>query len=99
MIARVWRGATRLEDAEEYVRYIEQTGLAEYKATPGNRGAWILWRPQGDRAEILTLSFWESRESIVGFAGADIDKAVYYPEDDRYLIHHEPTVEHYHLTG
>lgn len=95
MIARVWRGATRLEDAEEYVRYIQETGIAAYRATPGNRGAWIMWRPAGERAEIVTLSFWDSREAITGFAGPDIDRAVYYPEDDRYLVERGPFVEHY----
>jgi len=99
MIARVWRGATRLEDAVEYVRYIEGTGIAEYRATPGNRGAWIMWRPARELAEIMTLSFWDSREAVAGFAGPDIDKAVYYPEDDRYLVRRRPTVEHYELSG
>jgi heme-degrading monooxygenase HmoA len=99
MIARIWRGATRLEDAEAYVRYIEKTGLDEYKRTPGNQGAWIMWRAVGDRAEFATLSFWESRASIVGFAGEDVDKAVFYPEDDRYLVHREPTVEHYEVAA
>jgi hypothetical protein len=51
MIARVWRGATRLQDAEAYVAYVQRTGLAAYRATPGNLAAWVLWRPVGDEAE------------------------------------------------
>jgi hypothetical protein len=31
----------------------------------------------------------------VGFAGDDIDQAVFYPEDDRYLIDRELTVKHF----
>ena len=98
MIARIWRGATLLKDAEEYVRYVERTGIEAYRSTPGNRGAWVMWRPVGDRAEILTMSLWDSRAAIEGFAGADIDRAVYYPEDDRYLVSHELTVEHYEVS-
>lgn len=95
MIARTWRGATRAEDAAEYAEYIRTTGIAEYAATPGNRGAYLLYRIEGDRAEILTLSFWDSLESIHGFAGDDIDQAVFYPEDDRYLVERDLTARHY----
>jgi hypothetical protein len=35
MIARIWRGATRAEDAEGYVGYLEGTGLKEYRETAG----------------------------------------------------------------
>jgi hypothetical protein len=31
---------------------------------------------------------------IRGFAGEDISKAVYYPEDERWLVAHEDTVTH-----
>jgi heme-degrading monooxygenase HmoA len=95
MIARIWRGVTRPEDAQAYEAYIEATGFAAYKQAPGNLGAWILKQVSGDRAEFVTFSFWESREAIEAFAGHDIDKAVYYPEDDRYLIERDLTVQHY----
>jgi heme-degrading monooxygenase HmoA len=99
MIARIWRGATRLTDAEAYVAYLERTGLAEYRATPGNAGAWVLWRAVGDEAEFLTLSIWQSEEAVRRFAGDDISRAVFYPEDDRYLTRRELTVEHYEVAG
>jgi hypothetical protein len=44
------------------------------------------------------LSFWDSRHAIEAFAGHDIDKSVYYPDDDRYLIDRDPTVRHYQIT-
>ncbi len=43
MIARIWRGAARADDAAAYARYIQETGIEGYKKTPGNRGAWALW--------------------------------------------------------
>ncbi|WP_324276862.1 hypothetical protein [Blastococcus brunescens] len=49
------------------------------------------------RTEILTLSFWKSREVIAGFAGDDISRAVFYPEDDRYLVDREATVTHFEV--
>jgi heme-degrading monooxygenase HmoA len=95
MIARTWRGWTRPEDADEYVRYVQETGIAQYRATPGNRAAYILRREDGDRTEFLTLTFWDSLESVRGFAGDDIEAAVFYPEDDRFLVDRETVARHF----
>lgn len=97
MIARIWRGAVHTEDAEEYAQYIRDTGFAEYARTDGNRGAWMLRRDQGGETEFVTLSMWESREAIERFAGEDIEAAVLYPEDERYLIRGESSIEHYDI--
>ncbi len=97
MIARIWRGATRLEDAERYLDYLATTGLRDYRATPGNQGAWALWRERHGVAEFLTLSFWESSAAIQGFAGPDIERAVFYPADDEFLVERELSVEHYEV--
>ena len=99
MIARIWRGAVRADDAAAYASYIQETGIAAYQETPGNRGAWLLWRVAGEQAEIITLSFWESRQAIQGFAGQDIEQAVFYPEDDRFLVERDLTVRHYEIAG
>jgi heme-degrading monooxygenase HmoA len=99
VIARIWKGAVRRGDGDAYAEYIGETGLVEYAATPGNRGAWLLRRDAEDRTEFLTFTLWDSLEAIRGFAGDDVDTAVYYPEDDRYLIEREPTVAHYEVAG
>ena len=99
MIARIWRGAVRLNDADEYAAYIEDTGFREYGETAGNRGAWMLRRDEGEKTEFITLSFWDSRDAIVGFAGEDIEEAVFYPEDDRFLIERENRVTHYDIVA
>ena len=95
MIARIWRGATRQEDADAYVEYLRGTGLKEYRETPGNLGAWVLWRIVNGRAEFVTFSLWESEEAVRGFAGDDIGRAVFYPQDDRFLVERDNTVTHY----
>ena len=95
MVVRTWRGWTRTEDTDAYAEYILGTGIVEYKATPGNQGAYLVSRPDGDRTEFVTISFWDSRESIVAFAGDDIDRAVFYPKDERFLIDREATVKHF----
>ncbi len=95
MIARIWRGATAAADGDVYLDYLEKTGLAEYRATPGNRGVLTLRRTVGGRAEFLLLSLWESEEAIRGFAGDDIGRAVYYPEDDRFLVERDDRIDHF----
>jgi len=99
MIARIWRGATRAEDGAAYVDYLRDTGLREYRETDGNEGAWVLWRMVSDRAEFVTLSFWESEDAIRRFAGDEIERAVFYPEDDRFLIERESTAAHYEIVA
>jgi heme-degrading monooxygenase HmoA len=100
VIARMWRGWVRTADRDAYVAYIERTGMAGYRETPGNQGAQMLARDVGDgRTEIITLSFWESLEAIHGFAGEDIAQAVFYPEDDRYLVERETTVTHHQVVS
>jgi heme-degrading monooxygenase HmoA len=98
MIARIWSGAVRSEDADAYAAYIGETGLAGYVATPGNRGAWLLRREVGERTEFVAFTLWESLDAIRAFAGDDVEAAVYYSEDDRYLVERDAKVKHYEVT-
>jgi heme-degrading monooxygenase HmoA len=98
MIARMWRGWVQTGKVEAYVDYIERTGLAGYRSTPGNLGAQMWTRDLGDgRSEVTTVSWWESLDHIRGFAGDDIEQAVFYPEDDEYLVDRETTVTHHEV--
>jgi heme-degrading monooxygenase HmoA len=58
----------------------------------------MLRRDDGDRAEFVTLSMWDSVDAIKAFAGEDIEAAVLYPEDERYLVG-ESRVTHYEVVG
>ncbi|BCY05957.1 antibiotic biosynthesis monooxygenase [Actinoplanes sp. L3-i22] len=96
VITRMWRGWVRTDQVEAYVAYIERTGLAAYRGTPGNLGAQMWTRDLGDgRSEVTTVSWWASVDVIRGFAGEDIERAVFYPEDDAFLIEREHTVTHH----
>jgi heme-degrading monooxygenase HmoA len=97
MIARTWRGWTARADSDAYVEYLQRTGIQEYRSTPGNRAAYILRRNDGERTEFVTLTFWDSMDSVAGFAGPDVERAVFYPEDDRYLVERETTTRHYEV--
>lgn len=95
-VMRSWTGWIRPIDRASYTAYMERTGLADYRSTPGNLGAAMVFRDLRDgRCEVRTVSFWRAYSDIVAFAGDDIDLAVFYPQDDAFLIDRELTVAHF----
>jgi heme-degrading monooxygenase HmoA len=98
MIARIWRGRVHPGMLDEYRAYIAATGLRDYSSTPGNRGAYMLTRERETHGEVITLSFWDSYDAIARFAGNPVDRARYYPEDERFLLDFPERVEHYDVT-
>jgi uncharacterized damage-inducible protein DinB len=97
MILRTWDGSTRADDANAYADYVQETGFRGLMATPGNRGAFVLRRREGEKAHFRVLSLWDSMEAIGRFAGPEPQRARYYPEDERYLETLAPEVEHYEV--
>src|SRR5690242_18596544 len=97
MIGRICRGVVRETARETYYDYLQKTGLKEYTATPGNKGVFVLRRVYDGKAEFTLLTLWESWEAIKAFAGPDYEKAVYYPEDKKFLLDLDPQVIHYEV--
>jgi heme-degrading monooxygenase HmoA len=97
MIARIWHGRVPAEKTAAYRRYLEETGLSDYRATPGNRGITVLERVEGAVTHFLLVSFWDSMNSIRAFAGDDLERARYYPKDTEFLLELEPRVTHYEV--
>ena len=95
MIARIWKGAVRRPDGDAYAAYMHETGVAGYTGTPGNRGVWMLRRDVGETTEFVMFTLWDSIEDVKAFAGEEYETAVFYPEDDRFLVERDPTASHY----
>ena len=96
-IARIWFGSLPANKVEEYTEYVKQTGVKSLRQTKGNEGVLVITRKDKENAEIGVISFWKSREDIHAFAGPDINKAVYYPEDKKFLTKMEPELLHYEV--
>ena len=94
MITRIWHGKTKNADSDRYLTFLREKGVTDYLNTPGNTGVRIWRRIESDVAHFWTVSTWENKECIAAFAGEDITKAVYYPEDRDFLLEFEPTVAH-----
>jgi heme-degrading monooxygenase HmoA len=97
VIARNWHGRVPAAQADAYFDYLQRTGIPDYQRTPGNRGVYVLRRIEGGEAHFLLTSLWDSLEAIRAFAGEDLERARYYPEDTAYLLELEPNVTHYEV--
>ncbi len=91
----MWHGKIKAEHADEYLKYVEDTGMKDYRNIKGNLSSKLLRRLEGDVCHFLTVTEWDSYESIKMFAGNDYHKARYYPEDKKYLLEFEEYVVHY----
>jgi heme-degrading monooxygenase HmoA len=95
VIARIWHGLTLAEKADDYLAFLRARAVPDYQATPGNLSVEILHRTEGALTHYLVVTRWSSVEAIAAFAGEDIARARYYPEDRRFLLEFEPTVQHF----
>jgi hypothetical protein len=55
----------------------------------------VLRRERAGYAEFETILLFDSLEDVEGFAGDDLELAVFFPEDDRYLVERDLEVRHY----
>ena len=99
MIIRMWHGRVNHNDAREYREFLQQRAIPDYQSVDGNIDVKILERQQEDATHFITMTTWESFDAIKAFAGEDLERAKYYPEDDGYLLEFEPTVVHYEVVG
>jgi len=99
MIARLWHGKVLTTKAVQYRNFVNKQAIPDYRSISGNLSVHILERADGDVTHFMTLTLWEDLEAIRAFAGDDIERAKYYPEDKDYLLEFEPRVVHYDVVG
>ena len=99
IVARVWRGRVATSRADEYEKYLYNTGVLKIRSIAGNLGAEMLRRSDGDFTEFIVISYWPNREAIKAFAGQDIEKAHFLPRDREFLINPDEFVRHYDATS
>jgi heme-degrading monooxygenase HmoA len=99
MIVRMWHGRVPAAKARAYREFLIARAIPDYRSVPGNLSVRILERPQSEATHFITLTVWDSLESIRAFAGENVERAKYYPEDASFLLEFEPTVVHYEVVG
>jgi heme-degrading monooxygenase HmoA len=95
----MWHGRVPTSKARAYREFVNARAIPDYQSVEGNLSVQILERAEGDITHFITLTFWRDLDSIKGFAGDDVEKAKYYPEDKEYLLEFEPNVIHYEVVG
>jgi heme-degrading monooxygenase HmoA len=97
VIARHWRGWTKLQDAEAYEKLLKQIVLPGLKAIEGYRGGYVLRKDEPEEAEFVVINFFDSLDAVKRFAGPDYAVAVFEPEARKLLSRIEPTASHYEV--
>ncbi|MDQ3539903.1 MAG: hypothetical protein M3440_04380 [Chloroflexota bacterium] len=83
-IARIWRGRTTRELADEYARYLYENGIRplEEKALGVQ-----MFREDGPfESEFVTISYWENVPAMSHFAGHDPTRIHHLDRDPEFLI-------------
>jgi heme-degrading monooxygenase HmoA len=94
-VARVWEGRVPRPKADAYLELMERVALPDYRAVPGNLGAWALRRDADDVTFVTMVTFWESLDAIRGFAGEPVDRAKYYDFDSDFLLDFPANATHH----
>jgi heme-degrading monooxygenase HmoA len=95
MIARVWRGWTKIENADAYETLLREVVYPGLKTIPGYQGGYILRQDGQEEVEFVTVNLFESLEAVKAFAGSDYEAPVFEPEARRLLSRVEPVARHY----
>jgi heme-degrading monooxygenase HmoA len=99
MIVRMWHGRVPAEKAGRYREFLNARAVPDYRSVAGNEAVYILERPDGPQTHFITMTFWRDEAAIRSFAGEELTRAKYYPEDEEFLLEFEPNVVHYHIVG
>ena len=98
MIARIWHGWTKPEDAKTYEQLLRDEifpSIASRKIE-GYRGAELFVREDANEEEFVTLLRFDSMDAVKQFAGAEASKPVIFPKAEA-LITRMEQARHYRV--
>lgn len=99
MIARIWHGWTRPENASVYENLLktEVFPSIEDKKVAGYRKISLLKRIHQDEVEFITIMLFDEIQSVREFAGEDYEKS-YVPAKARAILsRHDERAQHYEI--
>jgi len=99
MIARHWRGWTRLENGNAYEEHLKEKVLPALKELSGYRGMYILRRNLPEEVEFVVINLFDSMTDVQAFAGEDYTASKFEPEARQLLAKVEPLAFHYQAFG
>ena len=98
MIARIWHGWTKPQNAKAYEDMLRDEIFPSIAARniKGYRGAELFMNEGADEAEFVTLLRFDSMDAVREFAGADAGKPVIFPKAEA-LIARMEQARHYRV--
>jgi heme-degrading monooxygenase HmoA len=97
MIARVWSAQATHSKAPTYVEHFKTKVMPAVRAVEGYGGSMLLERASPAGVEIVVITYWQSLDSIRGFAGDDLEASVVADEAAALLIQFDRRVRHYEV--
>jgi heme-degrading monooxygenase HmoA len=97
VIARVWHGWTRPENAHAYEELLREEIFPGIRRIEGFRGADLLRADGEGEVEFVTVTLFDSLGAVRAFAGEDYEAAVVPPEARRLLERFDERSRHYEL--
>lgn len=83
-LARIWRGRTRRDRADDYEAYNYEAGIKPLIARA--LAVQTFREDRGAETEFVTISYWASVEAMGGFTGGDPTQVHHLPRDPEFLI-------------
>jgi heme-degrading monooxygenase HmoA len=99
MIARIWHGSTKPENADAYESHLKPELLPGLSETKGFRGSYLLRRAVGDEIEFITIILWDSLDDVRQVAGEDYEQAVIPADRLPLLTHYDTRAAHYEVVS
>jgi len=96
-VARIWRGHVRSSQADAYQKYLDEAGIQKIRKIAGNSGVQMFRREEGETTEFVVISYWKTAADIKNFTGPNWEKVHALPDDSKFLVGPEATVEHYEI--
>jgi hypothetical protein len=100
VIARIWHGWTKPENADRYEKLLKEEifpGIAD-KRVAGYKGIQLFRRPiDDDEVEFITLMWFDSWDAVKRFAGEEYERAYVPPEAREVLARFDERSQHYEI--
>jgi len=97
MIARLWHGWTKSENADRYELLVATQVLPSFEPLKGYKGAYLLREDRESETEFVSLTLFEDWPAVRRFAGEDYQSAVVPIETRQLLARFDERSKHYEI--
>ena len=99
MIARIWHGWTKPENADTYASHLVPELLPGLSEKKGFQRSHLLRRVVGDEVEFITIILFDSLEDVRALAGEDYERAIIPADRLPLLTRYDSKAAHYEVVS